>query len=293
MDAVITDPPYGVYLNPKALALNGLTGFPIAGSVASRFRNAALMPYLGLEYVLIVPEKWNEPQMCRICGFFFDKTASPNNDGNKIFNLMRRIMPPATKQVRLPFDKLTESGLKPIVKKFEKWGLKVASIDSTNRQKRESGMLLKDAVFIFEDGQKMLVRVKSDGTVFQVKLNNKVVPIKNVDDMDKAVIEMVDYVQDNAKAYERAKIQREKRKKLNIQPPRVVTTRQEKIAAAKQSLSELSSANSELEKQNDELSISIAGKQAQWDSLYKELEQETAITKELEREIANLEKATA
>jgi hypothetical protein len=41
------------------------------------------------------------------------------------------------------------------------------------------------------------------------------------------------------------------------------------------------------------LSISIAGKQAQWDSLYKELEQETAITKELEREIANLEKATA
>lgn len=84
-----------------------------------------------------------------------------------------------------------------------------------------------------------------------------------------------------------------KGKKLNIQPPRVVTTRQEKIAAAKQSLSELSSANSELEKQNDELSISIAGKQAQWDSLYKELEQETAITKELEREIANLEKATA
>ena len=80
---------YGAYLNPKALALNGLTGFPIAGSVASRFRNAALMPYLGLEYVLIVPEKWNEPQMCRICGFFFDKTASPNNDGNKIFNLMR------------------------------------------------------------------------------------------------------------------------------------------------------------------------------------------------------------
>ena len=89
VDAVITDPPYGVYLNQKALALNGLTGFPIAGSVASRFRNAALMPYLGLEYVLIVPEKWNEPQMCRICGFFFDKTASPNNDGNKIFNLMR------------------------------------------------------------------------------------------------------------------------------------------------------------------------------------------------------------
>ncbi|WP_437177878.1 hypothetical protein [Bilophila wadsworthia] len=53
---MITDPPYGVYLNPKALALNGLTGFPIAGSVASRFRNAALMPYLGLEYVFCARE---------------------------------------------------------------------------------------------------------------------------------------------------------------------------------------------------------------------------------------------
>lgn len=200
-------------------------------------------------------------------------------------------MPPATKQVRLPFDKLTESGLKPIVKKFEKWGLKVVSIDSTNRPKRESGMLLKDSAFIFDDGQKMLVRVKSDGTVFQVKLNNKVVPMKNVGDMDKAIIEMVDYVQENAKAYERAKVQREKRKKLNIQPPRVVTTRQEKIAAAKQSLSELSSVNNELEKQNDELNVSLAGKQAQWDSLHKELEQEMGITKKLEREIVSLEKA--
>jgi len=35
------------------------------------------MPYLGLEYVLIVPEKWNEPQMCRICGFFLTKPQVP------------------------------------------------------------------------------------------------------------------------------------------------------------------------------------------------------------------------
>ena len=200
-------------------------------------------------------------------------------------------MPPATKQVRLPFDKLTESGLKPVIKKFEKWGVKIASIESTNRPKRESGMLLKDVTFVFDDAQKMLVRVKSDGTVFQVKLNKKVVPIKNVDDMDKAIIELVDYVQDNAKAYERAKVQREKRKKLNIQPPNVVTTRQEKIAAAKQSLSDVATVNSDLEKQSEELSISIAGKQAQLDLLFKELEQETAITKELEREIAAFEKA--
>ena len=124
-----------------------------------------------------------------------------------------------SKQVKLDFDKMTEAGLKPWAKKFEKWGLSVKKIDAINKAKRESGYMLKDAMFNFSDGQQMLVRVKQDGTVFQVKLNKKVVPIKNVADMDKAVIEMVDYIQDNAKAYEKAKIQREKRKKLNIPVP--------------------------------------------------------------------------
>ena len=103
-------------------------------------------------------------------------------------------------QVKLDFEKMTEAGLKPLAKKFEKWGLTVKNIDSTNKAKRESGFMIKDATFTFSDGQQMLVRVKQEGTAFQVKLNNKVVPIKNVADINKAVIEMVDYIQSNAKA---------------------------------------------------------------------------------------------
>ena len=133
----------------------------------------------------------------------------------------------------------------------------------------------------------MLVRVKADGTVFQVKLNNKVVPIKNVDDMDKAIIEMVDYVQDNAKAYARAKIQREKRK---IKPPvpSIKTTRQEKIAQEKEKLEQISQSNAAVEQQYNETLAGIATKRTELEAAEKALAQEREKTRALEAEFAAL-----
>lgn len=194
-----------------------------------------------------------------------------------------------SKQVRLPFDRLTETNLKPIVKKFTKWGLEIVSIDAPNKAKRESGFLLKNFTLEFKDGQKLLVRVKSDGTVFQVKLNNKVVPVKNVDDMEKAVGEMIDYVMYNAKAYERAKLQREKRKKLNIKTPSVTTSRKEKIAKAKAQLSELNGSNTDLEKQLAEIQNGSGNKNSELEAAKAALAKEKARTIELEKTLAELQ----
>lgn len=193
-----------------------------------------------------------------------------------------------SKQVRLPFDKLTESNLKPVIKKMEKWGLKVSSVEAPNRGRRESGFLLKDATFAFDDGQKMLIRVKADGTVFQVKLNNKVVPIKHVDNMDKAIGEMVDYVQANAKAYQRAKLQREKRRRLNIEPPAVATNRREKIERAKAQLTELATANEELDAQTAEMRAAVNTKQNELKKVESELAAERNRTTVLERTLTEL-----
>ena len=193
-----------------------------------------------------------------------------------------------SKQVRLNFEKLTESGLNPILKKMEKWGLKVASVDAPNKAKRESGMLVKKATIVFDDGQKMLIRVKADGTVFQVRLNNKVVPIKNVDNMDKAIGEMVDYVQDNAKAYERAKLQREKRRRITVDPPAVTTTRQEKLAHAKEQLTELSSSNTSLEEQHAQLTATYESKLRELQQAEADLAAEEAKTEELQRTLDEL-----
>lgn len=194
-------------------------------------------------------------------------------------------MPPATKQVRFPFDKLTESTLKPLLKKFEKHRCNVTSVNAPNKAKRESGFLIKFFELTFEDGQIMTVRIKADGTVFQVKLNKRVMPIKNVDDMDKAIIEMVDYVQDNAKAYERAKAQRERRKILPPKPS-IVTSRREKIDKAKATLGELNATNLDLEKQAAEQAASTDAARAELDAAVKALEAEKARTIELEKQIA-------
>ena len=98
-------------------------------------------------------------------------------------------MPPASNQLKLDFNKLTEKNLQPILKKFAKYEYPVVSVDAPNKGKRESGVLVKSFTLTFEDSQKVLVKVKSDGTIFQVRLNNKVVPIQHVDDLSKAVTE--------------------------------------------------------------------------------------------------------
>ncbi len=195
-----------------------------------------------------------------------------------------------SKQLKLDFEKLTESALKPLAKKFDKWQCNVVKIDATNKGRRESGFMIKEFTFHFEDGQQMLVRVKGDGTIFQVKLNKKVVPVRHVDDMDRAIVEMVDYVQQNAKAYERAKIQRLKNKKLRIEKPPVRTSRAEKIESYKGKLSEVQGINTDLEKQLSEVNVPMDGKRDELKTLKSQLEAELKRTDELTAEIETLKK---
>ena len=145
-------------------------------------------------------------------------------------------MPPQSNQVTLPFDTLTEKGLKPVVKKFEKLGCHVVEVDAPNKPKRESGFQVKQFTLTIEDGQKVSVKIKAGGAVYQVKLNNKVIPIKHLDDVDKAIGEIVEHVQSNASAYAKSKMQAAKRK-LKPKKPHVTTTRKEKLASVLEDLS--------------------------------------------------------
>ena len=198
-------------------------------------------------------------------------------------------MPPISNQIKLDFENLTKAGLKKLLKVFEKQQCPVASVDAPNKSKRESGMLTKSFTLTFEDGQNLQIRVKADGTVYQVRLNNKVMPIKHVDDLDKAVTEMIDYVQDNAKAYERAKIQREKRK-IRVPKSAVLTSRKEKIAQAKEELDQLDASNTALEQQKAELDAAMSDKSGQLERVMRDLDAEKAKTEKLEATLAALQK---
>ena len=111
--------------------------------------------------------------------------------------------------ISIDFDNFTEKGLKKVITTFEKQSLPVASVDATNRPKRESGFSVKAATLHFESGQKLLLKAKANGSVFQVKLNNKVLPIKNVDDLKKAVSEVIAFVKINEPKFLKQKANRE------------------------------------------------------------------------------------
>lgn len=196
-------------------------------------------------------------------------------------------MPPLSNQVVLNFDKLDENGLKPVLKKFARQHCPVASVDAPNKGKRESGFLVKNFTLTFEDGQQMLVRVKADGTVFQVRLNNRVVPVKNVGDMDKAIAEMVGYIQENAPAYARARALREKRK-AKPPVPSVKTSRREKLAQEKEKLAQLNESNAAVASQYREAAADVAAKRTELEAAEKALAHEKERTRVLEREFAEL-----
>lgn len=179
-------------------------------------------------------------------------------------------MPPQSKQLALDFDKLTEKNLQPIVKRFKECGYNVVKVDAPNKAKRESGMLIKTFTLTFEDGQQIQARVKSGGVIYQVRLNNKVVPVKNVDDMKKAVSEMSDYLYGNAKAFARARAQREKRKIKGETRPSVTTNRQEKIAEKRAELEELQQSIANMEKELAEVNAAHAGKNSELEALRAE-----------------------
>lgn len=115
--------------------------------------------------------------------------------------------PKGEKQMALTidFEKFDKAGLKPVLKKFETAGLPIEDVEATNKAKRESGFLMKTATLIFASGQKLAVKIKAGGGVFQVKLNGKVIPIKSVDDIAKAVDEVVTYVKANEPAFTKQK----------------------------------------------------------------------------------------
>lgn len=196
-------------------------------------------------------------------------------------------------QVALNFDKMTKAGLMPLAKKFQRWKLEVEDIEATNKPKRESGMQVKSALFIFKTGQKLEVKVKNDGTVFQVKLNGKVLPIKHVDDMDKAIIEIVDYVQDNEKAYLKAQERRATKLAIAEKKPAVKTTRAEQIDNYTARVAELQGEKENLSKQasdsTNELNTiknQLADLQAELEDLVKRGDELTSEYEELQKEVA-------
>ena len=96
-------------------------------------------------------------------------------------------------QLLIDYDGLTgnaAAALKRVSAMFEKAGLTVVDASSDGRTKRTAGINFREAVLTFADSQKLTLKVKPTGDVFQVALNGKVSPVSQQDDPAQAVAEL-------------------------------------------------------------------------------------------------------
>jgi len=140
-----------------------------------------------------------------------------------------------------PFDYKNLTGKDPasttLVKAFVQHKADVASIEGEGKIKRMSGVAYKELALAMADSQHVILRIKDTGDVFQVLVNNKVVPIKNQDNIAKAVIEIVDRLDSGRAAFQKAML----RKKVEAPVPKgiktaalnMIPTLQERIPALK------------------------------------------------------------
>jgi hypothetical protein len=79
----------------------------------------------------------------------------------------------------LDYDNATESGLKPLIAAFGKAGEKVVEVVASNMKKRTDGNFQKQAQFIFENGQSLVITIGELGDVALTKLNSTIIPISD------------------------------------------------------------------------------------------------------------------
>lgn len=189
-----------------------------------------------------------------------------------------------------PFASFDARGVEPIKKAFEKAGASVIEVVAPNRAARRAGHQVKTATFFLADGQQVMLLLKNDGDgngdVYQVQLNKRVIPIKNVESITKAAAEIAGIINSNSPVFLQA--ERRKQAKLKIDPVDLgggekkkapPVTNKAKLMAAKSEVSAL-------EKQALEQEQILTVKQAELDARQEESKQ---IKSELETLLAENE----
>lgn len=98
---------------------------------------------------------------------------------------------------------------KKLLTAFKRAGGQIASSWVEGDVKRENGISYRQIYLVFADSQQVVLRVKHTGDVFQVRLNKKIIPLKEQDDIRRAIAEVIKAVNQNATRFQRA-LQRKK-----------------------------------------------------------------------------------
>lgn len=93
--------------------------------------------------------------------------------------------------------------LRDITKVFGRAGAVVVSSEVDKATSRKAGVVYRNANFTFADGQTVTLAVKSSGDVFEVRVNNKAVPLANQDEHTKAIGEIAERLDKGRSAFQK------------------------------------------------------------------------------------------
>jgi hypothetical protein len=134
-----------------------------------------------------------------------------------------------------------DKAAKAIIKYFSRAGASVVSQDVDTKVKRTSGVSYRTMNLTFADSQTIELLIKDPGDIFQVKLNGRLVPIKNQEDHVKAVGELV-AMMDSGRTKFQAKLAKAQVKlppKIKTSAPKMLQVLTEKRDSLKEAIAEV------------------------------------------------------
>ncbi|MGE8046042.1 hypothetical protein ACQKO6_17800 [Pseudomonas monteilii] len=154
-----------------------------------------------------------------------------------------------------PLDFSSASAAEGALKKIKQWmiraGQPVVATEFMDKPKRSNSVTYREATLTLASGQLITLRVIATGDIFQAVLNKSVVPIKNHDDMAKAVAELARAAESNQAAFQKAQA----RIKVALPPglstpkPKMAQALQERVSALDAQIAERKATVADLQQQ--------------------------------------------
>ncbi len=104
----------------------------------------------------------------------------------------------------MDYAKLTQNDKtapRELLQVLKRAGAEIAQ-SSVGKAKRENSVSFRPVHITFADSQVLELRIKESGDIYQVRINNKVTPIKNQDDEKLAAAEIVKLIEANSQKFQ-------------------------------------------------------------------------------------------
>lgn len=197
-----------------------------------------------------------------------------------------------SKFLSFDFSQFNEKGLKKVIDEFKKQRLSVTSVEADNKPKRQSGVQTKKAVLHFGDGQKLMLQATAQGSIFQVRLNTRVIPVKSVDNLQKAIVEISAKITANSKQFQKTLQKRAVRTTSRTDAStKAKTSLKAQIALAGTDLDELRTTVEQTRSEKQQLDALIPTKQSEKEEINSQFEQASNETVTLQAELDALKEA--